>query len=105
MTSLELLSENFVNANNGLFLQYNGFFKHKNIEGDVWRISVAVCTNYNDKDIVVRMFTQEHGWVHLAKFDEIVGMKCIPYHIHGDEVVDVLKENIEAIERWLDIFH
>jgi hypothetical protein len=51
------------------------------------------------------MFTQEHGWVHLAKFDEIAGMKCIPYHIHGDEVVDVLKENIEAIERWLDIFH
>ena len=105
MTNLELLSENFVNANNGRFLRYYGFFKHTKIDCDVWKIRISVNTRYNDEDINIAMFMQGSGWVQLATFDDIAGMKSIPHDIKGKDVVDILRENIKLIERWLDIFH
>lgn len=105
MTSLELLSENIVNYNTGTFLKYNGFFKHTKIDGDAWKIRISVNTRYNDEDINIAMFMQGSGWVQLATFDCIAGLKPIPHDIKGDDVVDILKENIKLIEGWLDTFH
>jgi hypothetical protein len=102
---LELLSENIVNSNVGTFIKYNGFFKHNKIDGDTWKIKISVDTHYNSEDIEVQMFMQGQGWVHLAKFNDIAGMKSIPYHIQGNEVEAVLIENIKLIEGWLDTFH
>lgn len=104
-TNLELLSENLLNGSERAYSMYSGFFKHYKIDGDTWKINITFSNYYNGEDIEVRMFTQEHGWLYLANFHDIAGMQSIPNYIRGEQVLNMLKDNIKLIECWLNTFH
>lgn len=111
--NLSLLNENiltdsgeFINGVRRAYSEYVGFFKHyKGSSGNYWRIKITFSNQYSDSDLDIYLLSEEKGWVRIADFNDINGLKKISEDVRGDKFANAVRENIELIEDWLNFLH
>lgn len=108
---MKLLTENILTDNgdfNGCraYSEYVGFFEHTRENGEVMLIKITFDNNHNDKDLSVKLFTKDKGFVTIAGFNAIEGVLSINDHCRSDKFVEAIYYNNSRIEEWLNIvFH
>lgn len=108
---MKLLTENILTDNgdfNGCraYSEYVGFFEHTRENGEVMLIKITFDNSHNDKDLSVKLFIKEKGFVSIAGFNTIEGVLSISGNCRSDKFVEAIYYNNARIEEWLNIvFH